>query len=123
MYPSVTVGDREERYPGMLSPSCTRGSLRPHLIRAWLPVVIPDGHSGASRAGLGWAGRPAHELLLAGRAHERDTGAGVVAGRRHDGALGLAVGPSCRAPRPFPRPGPMRSRRWQLTPVSRTRLR
>ena len=33
--------------------TCTRGSLRPHLSRAWAQVVTPKGCSGASSAGLG----------------------------------------------------------------------
>ena len=33
--------------------TCTRGSLRPHLIRACAQVVTPKGRSGASSAGLG----------------------------------------------------------------------
>ena len=41
----------------------TRGSLRPHLIRAWSQVVTPKGRSGASWPGVA-AGVP------------RDTGAG-----------------------------------------------
>ena len=105
---SVAVGDRRGALSGHVAAQLHPRVARAHLIRAWLPVVMPDGRGGASRAGLGWA---AHELLLAGRARERDAGAGVIATRRHDGALGLAVGPGCRAPRPFPRPGPMRSGR------------
>ena len=68
--------------------TCTRRSLRPHLIRACAQVVTPKGRSGASRSG---AGRAAHELPLAERAHEQDAEAEFV-GQRQDGALGLALG-------------------------------
>ena len=54
--------------------TCTRGSLGPHLIRAWLQVVMPRGHSGASWAGLGGGARAA----LAERAREQDAEAEVA---------------------------------------------
>ena len=33
--------------------TCSRRSLRPHLVRAWAQVVTPKGRSGANSAGLG----------------------------------------------------------------------
>ena len=68
--------------------TCTRGSLRPHLIRACAQVVTPNGRSGSSSCR---AGRPARQLPLAERAHQQDAQAEVV-GQRQDGALDLAVG-------------------------------
>ena len=70
------------------SETCTRGSLRPHLIRACAQVVTPNGRSGSRSAGLGYQ---AHSLSLAEGAHQQDPDTELVS-QRQNGALYLAVG-------------------------------
>jgi hypothetical protein len=69
------------------SETWTRGSLRPHLIRAWLQVVTPKGRRGAS-----WSELPTHELLLAERAHEQHAEPEFVGERHRYSTMMLSAG-------------------------------
>jgi hypothetical protein len=67
--------------------TCTRRSLRPPFDQG----LGPSGDAeGTQRCQLGRAGRPAHELALAERAHQQDAEAEFV-GQRQDGPLDLPV--------------------------------